>query len=33
MEIFDGLTEDGASAQTVLAFVVQSICQSYRDVV
>ena len=26
---FDGLTEDGACAQTVLAFVVQSIRQSY----
>ena len=30
---FVGLTEDGACAQTVLTFMVQSVCQSYKDVV
>ena len=30
---FVGLREDSVCAQTVLTFVVQSICQSYKDVV
>ena len=30
---FVGLTEDGVPAKTVLAFMVQSICGKYRDVV
>ena len=30
---FVGLTEDGACARTVLTFMVQSVCQSYKDVV
>ena len=28
-----GLTEDGRTAKTVLAFMVQSVCKNYRDVV
>ena len=30
---FVGLTEDGVPAKTVLAFMVQSKCGKYRDVV
>ena len=30
---FVGLTEDGVPAKTVLAFMLQSICGKYRDVV
>ena len=30
---FVGLTEDGACARTVLTFMVQSVCQTYKDVV
>ena len=28
-----GLTEDGECARTVLTFMVQSVCKSYKDVV
>ena len=30
---FAGLTHDGAAAKTVLAFMVQSACSKYTDVV
>ena len=30
---FVGLTEDGACARTDLTFMVQSVCQNYKDVV
>ena len=30
---FVGLTEDGPCVRTILTFMVQSVCQSYKDVI